>query len=601
MSPLLKWGVLGVSQKHINFGKSAFMVRRVIWILALSGALLGIRFVPSAEVLAQSVDDVFSPPIGRTTVMRPTLQENAPLPGPLQAGQTPDNTDYLNSETPGNLPSPSVPFIPPSVPGAGISSPTQAFPHSHDGRTPCSGCTPVCETRTIYVPKWETVYDISYRNCFRPEQRQRQVWVNRVVPEQIPEIENYTEMVPETRTREYVVYHTQKIPTPVQKTYQVMVPKEQIRQYTTFRTESYEVPVEENYTVMVPETRIKEYTVMREITEQIPDVEHYTVNVPETRVRPVVTYRDVEDVEMVSIPYTEFVEVERKKEVVVYEQRTETRNVLVPRFRMEETLVPYSEKRLAYSTQPKEVTKVETLQATRITDGQESFSVNEPKVRLVNETYSASEPVSDSRTESYTAMIPVPETVEVPYQETVMDTREVTRYYDDWVPYTEDIVRNYTVMVPYQETFQATKTVCHKIPEQRVQTVCQDQGHWQDVTRTVCDCECFEDECGNCKCCPTTRTICEKVWCPNPVTVQIPYTVYRQEVEQIPYSYTVTKQRPEQAAHRRFSWCGIARNNVPPRKSNMSPESETKTRRIQKTSFRRNQDSRGSLRAIRIR
>ena len=89
------------------------------------------------------------------------------------------------------------------LPAALVGFETSASPNEPDGGPPhsdsCDSCTPRCETRTIYVPVWETQYQRLVRTCYRPEVRTHSWTVNRTVCEQVPEQQQYTVMVPQQR------------------------------------------------------------------------------------------------------------------------------------------------------------------------------------------------------------------------------------------------------------------------------------------------------------------------------------------------------------------------------------------------------------------
>ena len=50
---------------------------------------------------------------------------------------------------------------------------------------------------------------------------------------------------------------------------------------------------------------------------------------------------------------------------------------------------------------------------------------------------------------------------------------------------------------------------------------------------------------GDCAPVASAVTCTKSVWVPNIVTEEVPYTVYRQQMESVPYTYTVTVCKPE--------------------------------------------------------
>ena len=159
---------------------------------------------------------------------------------------------------------------------------------------------------------------------------------------------------------------------------------------------------------------------------------------------------------------------------------------------------------------------------------------------MVNETYNEDVPYIDFETEKYTVKVPYEEEASESYETTVYVPREMSRSYNVNVPYIESKTESYTVMVPYEQQRTAMRTVVTQVPETRYQTICVDEGHWETNTRTVLGCACSKDCCGCETCCPTYHTVCENVWCPNPVTKKITYTTHRTVTRQVPYNYTVT-------------------------------------------------------------
>lgn len=143
-------------------------------------------------------------------------------------------------------------------------------------------------------------------------------------------------------------------------------------------------------------------------------------------------------------------------------------------------------------------------------------------------------------------------------------TKEVS--YTVLVPEYKDVQNTFTVMVPHQEERTATRVVCRKVPVQETRTVTRDQGRWEFQTVEVpcgtgCDmCDgCAPrrrglfrrashcDDCEPCSppCPPQTTTVTRKVWIPNLVSEEVPYTTYKTERVEQPYTYTVTVCKPE--------------------------------------------------------
>jgi hypothetical protein len=114
----------------------------------------------------------------------------------------------------------------------------------------------------------------------------------------------------------------------------------------------------------------------------------------------------------------------------------------------------------------------------------------------------------------------------------VPERRTATETYTVCHPVFENVNRQITVNVPYTETRQGVRTVCKPVAVQGTRTVCRDAGNW--TTQSYVDC------------CGCTRTC--QTWAPKMVTEQVPVTVYKPQMSQEPYTYTVVVCRPEQRA-----------------------------------------------------
>ena len=154
----------------------------------------------------------------------------------------------------------------------------------------------------------------------------------------------------------------------------------------------------------------------------------------------------------------------------------------------------------------------------------------------------------------------------VTYYENVAYTKPVTSTYTvhDWVdkvrqekystckPVYKEVPQEYTVYVSEQVKKQGVRKVASVVQETAYYTVCEDQGHWETRSYQVaCHTPCYRPcggcgPCGGCApaCAPTYQTCNYKVWCPNVVQKQVPYTVCRTVWTEQPYDYYVTVCRP---------------------------------------------------------
>jgi hypothetical protein len=161
-----------------------------------------------------------------------------------------------------------------------------------------------------------------------------------------------------------------------------------------------------------------------------------------------------------------------------------------------------------------------------------------PQMFTENRTINVVQCRTEERERQYTVMRPVNETRTVEYQYTVnkFETRTRDINYTVRKPVMSTEQRQYTVMVPEQQTREATRRVCRMVPVQQTRTVCEDQGSWQEVPQT------YTSGCGDCA---QTYTCMRRCWVPKYVTREVAYTVMRPQIEEVPYTYTVTVCRPE--------------------------------------------------------
>ena len=175
--------------------------------------------------------------------------------------------------------------------------------------------------------------------------------------------------------------------------------------------------------------------------------------------------------------------------------------------------------------------------------------------REVTETIYRCVPVQKEIQRSCTVMVPEQRVRTCQYTVCTPVVKQVERQYTVCVPEYRDVERQYTVMVPTQETRQGVRRVCHMVPEEITNTVCVDRGCWQtqmvEVPCSPCRRGCFRRRCGSCcggcgSCCqPMTTTVCQRVWIPNIVQEEVTCTVYKQQITEEPYEYTVTVCKPE--------------------------------------------------------
>ncbi len=96
----------------------------------------------------------------------------------------------------------------------------------------------------------------------------------------------------------------------------------------------------------------------------------------------------------------------------------------------------------------------------------------------------------------------------------------------------------------------AYRTIPRQIPETRFRTVTSDHGRWQTELVNVPTCDVATDRFGCSSCCPGMQTLRRTIWCPQPVTQQIPYTVFRTVEQRVPYSVPVLTYKGQVALSR---------------------------------------------------
>jgi hypothetical protein len=138
------------------------------------------------------------------------------------------------------------------------------------------------------------------------------------------------------------------------------------------------------------------------------------------------------------------------------------------------------------------------------------------------------------------------------------------------VPEQQQRTSQVTVMVPYQEQVQAVRRVCRMVPVEQTYTVTVDRGSYQNFVQKVPVRTCVPTQacggggcysssgCGGCYSgcgaggCQYTTTLVDRYcqrWVPNLVQEERRCMVLKPTVEEVPYTYNVTKCRPEVREH----------------------------------------------------
>ena len=208
-------------------------------------------------------------------------------------------------------------------------------------------------------------------------------------------------------------------------------------------------------------------------------------------------------------------------------------------------------------------TQTQTIQVTRC----------RPEVRQMTYNCYRNVPVMKQMQQQCTVMVPQVQQKTINYTVCRQEMREYTR--------------QCTVMVPVQQTRTCMRQVCQMVPETMTRTVCVDQGHWETVSCGGASMGAPESSSpsaapappspseqpsapapapqakqsgkipamqvgfrhhraqANC-CSPCAPSCCvQRVWVPQVVQKQEAYTCMRQQITQVPSTYTVTVCQPQ--------------------------------------------------------
>lgn len=215
-----------------------------------------------------------------------------------------------------------------------------------------------------------------------------------------------------------------------------------------------------------------------------------------------------------------------------------------------------------YQTQQRQRTITVYKQVPRTVVRQVNYTVCEPVTRQREVQHWTCRPVWEQRDVPYTYCEPVHE--QHTGSRTVMQTV--------W----EDVQQQYTVMVPRTVWHTGTRTVCKMVQSTEVRRVCVDQGCWEETvveqptccptpnncnvgcfTYSGCDTTClprrarrhlrracFTPACPPINCGTCLPQTC-RVWRPNIVEIETPYTVCRPVHVQEQYRYCTTVCDPQ--------------------------------------------------------
>ena len=274
-------------------------------------------------------------------------------------------------------------------------------------------------------------------------------------------------------------------------------------------------------------------------------------------------WKDV--IEMRDIHYTKWRMEERvhsyttKKRVPHIEQRSKKYTIMVPEKRTE--IVQYA--------------KTQDLQESPL----QEYRVRIPFQEEFEKQYTVMIPVKQERTTSWTVRVPYTETSEKMYTVMVPVEERKTEERTIKVPFMEKIDEIYTVRIPYQEKITAYRKIIKRIPVKTTKIVTYRGGHWKIEAKEVSANKQY-DSAGN----PyVPKTFFCRKWIPTSETREVPATMWKCIVEEMPYTTYVKKYREEERTRSKY----ICRYREEKRicdysVTKMVPEKRTKTVSVKK-------------------
>ncbi len=157
-------------------------------------------------------------------------------------------------------------------------------------------------------------------------------------------------------------------------------------------------------------------------------------------------------------------------------------------------------------------------------------------------------PVLQEQTTSWTVKVPYKKTFEKMYIVMVPVKEKRKEEYTVKIPFLETVHEKYTVKVPYQEKVITYRKVTKRVPVKTTKIVVSHGGHWRMEAQKVSE-ESHCDSGGNLV---VPGTIYRRRWVPTSVTRQVPATIWKSIIEEVPHTSYVQKYRSEERTRTQY-------------------------------------------------
>jgi len=238
----------------------------------------------------------------------------------------------------------------------------------------------------------------------------------------------------------------------------------------------------------------------------------------------------------------------------------ETRDIHYTKWRMEERTHLYTTKKHMHHTEqrskkytimvPEKRTKIVQYATTQCLPESplQEYRVRIPFREEFEKQYTVMIPVRQERTTSWTVRVPYTETFEKMYTVMIPVEERKTEERTIKIPFVEKIDETYTVRIPYQEKMTAYRKIIKRIPVKTTKIVTYRGGHWKIEAKEVAANKQY-DSAGN----PyVPKTFFCRKWIPTSETREVPATMWKYIVEEVPYITYVKKYREEERSRTKY-------------------------------------------------
>ena len=264
---------------------------------------------------------------------------------------------------------------------------------------------------------------------------------------------------------------------------------------------------------------------------------------------------------------------------------TEMRDIRYTKWRMEERTLAYTIKKRVPHTEyrskkytvmiPENRTKTVLCTTEQFPSNQRHvYPVRIPNQEQFDKQYTVMIPVQQERTTSWTVKVPSKKTFEKMFIVMVPVKEKSLEEYTVKIPFLEKVHEKYTVTVPYQEKIITYRKVTKRVPVKTTKTIVCHGGHWGMRAQKVSE-NSHCDPAGN----PgVPETLYHRKWVPTSVTREVPATIWKYIIEEVPHISYVQKYRSEERT--RTQYVQRYRKETKTRESfitKMVPEKRTRT------------------------